>query len=39
MGDSEGNGKGDFLLVDAEEGVVKGKSVVYKLNKFKLSLK
>jgi len=25
MGDVDGNGKGDFLLIDAEEGVVKGK--------------
>jgi len=24
MGDAEGNGKGDFLLVDAEKGVAKG---------------
>lgn len=27
MGDAKGNGKGDFLLVDAEKGVVKGKAV------------
>lgn len=31
MGDAEGNGKGDFLLIDAEKGVIKGKTSVYKL--------
>jgi len=24
MGDADGNGKGDFILIDAEEGIVKG---------------
>jgi len=28
MGDADGNGKGDFILIDAEEGVVKGTSSV-----------
>lgn len=28
MGDAEGNGKGDFLLIDAEKGVVKGKVIL-----------
>jgi len=32
MGDAEGNGKGDFLLINAEEGVVKGKKSKIKLN-------
>lgn len=31
MGDAEGNGKGDFLLIDAEEGIVKGKLSVNKI--------
>lgn len=31
MGDADGNGKGDFLLIDAEKGVVKGKSNSIKL--------
>lgn len=33
MGDGDGNGKGDFLLIDAEEGVIKGGVVkIVKLN-------
>jgi hypothetical protein len=32
MGDAEGNGKGDFLLIDAEEGAVKGKLSVNKMS-------
>lgn len=31
MGDANGNGKGDFLLIDADEGVVKGRSSIVKL--------
>jgi len=31
MGDADGNGKGDFILIDAEEGVVKGTSSVNKI--------
>lgn len=31
MGDAEGNGKGDFLLIDTEEGTVKGKVFYTKL--------
>lgn len=31
MGDVEGNGKGDFLLIDAEEGIAKGKLSVNKI--------
>lgn len=29
MGDAEGNGKGDFLLIDAEKGIVKGKLYIH----------
>jgi len=31
MGDADGNGKGDFILIDAEEGVIKGTSSVNKI--------
>lgn len=31
MGDAEGNGKGDFLLIDAEKGMVKGEISLFNL--------
>lgn len=35
MGDANGNGKGDFLLVDAEKGVAKGEQTISGHNYFK----